>query len=173
MRLFRLVAFHFHDSSQPLPGQRTNPLQHEKFQLPSQGKKLWGGSTGARRESDLGLFFQGRAAAPLKSLLLCSLLLTWIAGLAFAADTKTETTPLQAVLVKTPEEKAKAEAQIPSYPLKTCLVSGDELGGMGDTVNALYGGRLIRFCCKGCIKSFNKNPDQYLPKLESTKKTSP
>ena len=108
----------------------------------------------------------------MKSLLLCSLLIGWTAGLAFATDTKTETTPLQAVLVKTPEEKAKAEAQIPSYPLKTCLVSGDELGGMGDTVNALYGDRLIRFCCKGCIKSFNKNPGQYLPKLESAQKTS-
>ena len=90
----------------------------------------------------------------------------------FATEAKTEVPTQQAVLVKTPEEKARAGALIPSYPLKTCLVSGDALGGMGDTINALYGDRLIRFCCKGCIKSFNKNPGQYLPKLESAQKTS-
>ncbi len=109
----------------------------------------------------------------MKSLLLCSLLLGWAADLALAAEAKTEAPPLQAVLAKTPEDQAKAEAQIASYPLKICLVSGDALGGMGETVNALYGDRLIRFCCKGCIKSFNKNPAQYLPKLESAQKSSP
>lgn len=77
---------------------------------------------------------------------------------------------LQALVAKTPEEKAKAEALIPAYPLKTCLVSGDELGGMGETVNALYGDRLIRFCCKGCVKSFNKNPSKFLPKLDAAVK---
>lgn len=88
------------------------------------------------------------------------------------AEEKKETgqPSLQAFIAKTPEQMAKAEAQIPSYPLKTCLVSGDELGGMGETVNALYGDRLIRFCCKGCVKSFNKNPGKYLPKLDSTPK---
>ena len=109
----------------------------------------------------------------MKLLLLCGLLAAWATSLTCAADAETEASTLQAILAKTPEEKAKAEAQIPSYPLKTCLVSGDELGGMGDTVNALYGDRLIRFCCKGCIKSFNKNPRQYLPKLESAKTNSP
>lgn len=83
-----------------------------------------------------------------------------------AEEKKTESTPLQAVIAKTPEQKAKVEAQLPSYPLKTCLVSGDDLGGMGETVNTLYGDRLVRFCCKGCLRSFNKNPGKYLPKLE-------
>ena len=130
-------------------------------------------SAGAWRKSGLCIFVQGRASAPLKPLLLCGLLVVWATSLIFAADAKNEARVLQAVLVKTPEEKAKAETLIPSYPLKTCLVSGDSLGGMGDTVNALYGDRLIRFCCKGCIKSFNKNPRQYLPKLESAKTNSP
>ena len=87
-----------------------------------------------------------------------------------AQDQKGESAPLQALIVKTPEQKAKAEALIPSYPIKTCLVSGDALGGMGETVDALYGDRLVRFCCKGCVKSFNKNPAQYLPKLETSAK---
>lgn len=80
--------------------------------------------------------------------------------------------PLQAVIAKTPEEKAKVEAQLSSYPLKTCLVSGDELGAMGETINALYGDRLIRFCCKGCLKSFNKNPAKFLPKLDAPAKSA-
>jgi hypothetical protein len=87
-----------------------------------------------------------------------------------AQDQRGESAPLQALIVKTPEQKGKAEALIPSYPIKTCLVSGDALGGMGETVDALYGDRLVRFCCKGCVKSFNKNPAQYLPKLETSAK---
>jgi len=98
-----------------------------------------------------------------------------VLGLATAqAEDKKDPAPaaLQALMAKTPDEKAKVEAQLPSYPLKTCLVSGDDLGGMGETVNTLYGERLIRFCCKGCVKSFNKNPSKYLPKLDSPKKTA-
>ena len=89
-----------------------------------------------------------------------------------AEEKKADSPALQAIIAKTPDEKAKAEAIIPSYPLKTCLVSGDDLGGMGETINALYGDRLIRFCCKGCVKSFNKNPSKYLPKLDALEKSA-
>ena len=98
------------------------------------------------------------------------LLLAILAFSIQAEEKKTESAPLQAVIAKTPEEKAKVEAQMASYPLKTCLVSGDDLGSMGETVNTLYGDRLIRFCCKGCLRSFNKNPGKYLPKLEAPAK---
>jgi hypothetical protein len=75
-----------------------------------------------------------------------------------------------AQIVKTPEDKAKAADLAKSYPLTTCVVSHDGLGGMGETVDTLYEGRLIRFCCKGCVKSFNKNPDKYLKELDAAKK---
>jgi len=78
--------------------------------------------------------------------------------------------PKTAQIVKTPDEKAKAADLAKSYPLTTCAVSHDSLGGMGETVDALYEGRLIRFCCKGCVKSFNKNPDKYLKELDAAKK---
>jgi YHS domain-containing protein len=42
---------------------------------------------------------------------------------------------------------------------------------MGETVDAMYDGRLIRFCCKGCVKSFNKNPEKYLKEIDSAKKS--
>ena len=75
-----------------------------------------------------------------------------------------------AQIVKTPEDKAKAADLAKSYPLTTCVVSHDGLGRMGETVDILYEGRLIRFCCKGCVKSFNKNPDKYLKELDAAKK---
>jgi len=79
--------------------------------------------------------------------------------------------PKSAQIVKTPEDKAKAADLVKSYPLTTCVVSHDSLGGMGETVDALYEGRLIRFCCKGCVKSFNKNPEKYLKEIDSAKKS--
>ena len=62
-------------------------------------------------------------------------------------------------------------AQVPSishaapYPLKVCLVSGNELGSMGDVVTEVYQGRQLRFCCKPCVKKFHANPEKYLAKL--------
>ena len=70
-------------------------------------------------------------------------------------------------MAKTPGEKSKVETLISSYPLQTCFVSGDRLD---DPIDALYGERLLRFCCKGCLRSFNKNPAKYLPKIDSATK---
>jgi len=75
-----------------------------------------------------------------------------------------------AQIVKTPEDKAKAADLAKTYPLTTCPVSGDKLGAMGETIDTLYQGQLIRFCCKGCVKSFNKNPDKYLKAIDAAKK---
>jgi hypothetical protein len=64
--------------------------------------------------------------------------------------------------------KAKAE-----YPLTTCVVSGDELkeGSMGGPVDYIHKeagkpDRLVRFCCKDCVKDFKKNPAKYLKKID-------
>jgi YHS domain-containing protein len=53
-----------------------------------------------------------------------------------------------------------------SYPLETCVVSGGKLGTMGDPVIYDYHGREIRFCCAGCVKPFESDPDKYLKKLD-------
>ena len=52
------------------------------------------------------------------------------------------------------------------YTLKTCVVSGDKLGEMGDPFVYAYKGREIKFCCKGCLKDFNKEPAKYIKKIE-------
>jgi YHS domain-containing protein len=48
-----------------------------------------------------------------------------------------------------------------------CIVSGEELGSMGDPVNYKYNGREITFCCKSCVKQFEANPTGYLARLDS------
>jgi YHS domain-containing protein len=52
------------------------------------------------------------------------------------------------------------------YTLKTCVVSGDKLGEMGDAYVYAYKGREIKFCCKGCLKDFNKEPAKYIKLID-------
>lgn len=60
------------------------------------------------------------------------------------------------------------ENQMPYYPMTTCPVSGDKLGGeMGEPVDYVYGNRLIRFCCKGCKGDLLKDPLAMLEKLDA------
>ncbi len=75
--------------------------------------------------------------------------------------------PLLAVEKPAPVEPAPAKVAKP-YPLDTCVVSGDKLGAdMGDAVVYDHEGREVRFCCKGCIDDFKKDPATYLAKLDA------
>ncbi len=59
-----------------------------------------------------------------------------------------------------------------SYPLDVCVVSGEKLeGDMGGPVDYIHKeegkpDRLVRFCCKSCIKDFKKDPAQFLKKID-------
>lgn len=49
------------------------------------------------------------------------------------------------------------------YPLDTCVVSGDTLGGdMGPPIEFVYQGQEVKFCCPDCKPKFIKNPDKYM-----------
>lgn len=52
------------------------------------------------------------------------------------------------------------------YPLKECIVSGNELGSMGKVVTMVHEGQEVKFCCKPCVKKFTKEPAKYLAKLK-------
>jgi hypothetical protein len=52
-----------------------------------------------------------------------------------------------------------------SYPLNTCVVSGEVLGSMGQPIIIHHEGVEVRLCCKGCVKKFNADPVKYLEKL--------
>jgi hypothetical protein len=62
-------------------------------------------------------------------------------------------------------DKAYADAQRDDYGVSTCVVGGGELGSMGDPYEIVAGTRLVRFCCKGCVPAFKKDPATYLAKL--------
>jgi len=65
-------------------------------------------------------------------------------------------------------EKERAD-----YPLDSCVVSEDKLkGDMGGPIDYVYKqegkpDRLVRFCCKDCIKDFKKNPNKYLSAIDA------
>lgn len=66
-----------------------------------------------------------------------------------------------------------AAADVPAaapYPLTTCVVSGDKLGGMGGPVIIHYHGTEVRLCCHECVATFNENPAKYLAKLKAAQK---
>lgn len=76
-------------------------------------------------------------------------------------------------LVEPIEKDAAWLAKVrPAYPLKVCVVSGEDLGSMGDTLERIYRragqpDRLVRFCCDGCPDDFAKDPAKYLKQLDN------
>lgn len=53
------------------------------------------------------------------------------------------------------------------YTLATCPVSGSALGSMGDPVIKTYEGREVRFCCGGCIESFEADKAKYWKQIDA------
>jgi len=80
---------------------------------------------------------------------------------AFAADSKSADSADAALI---------AEARA-AYPLKTCLVSGEDLGSMGGAVGYVHkvagqSDRVVFFCCGGCTDDFKAEPAKFLAKLD-------
>jgi YHS domain-containing protein len=77
--------------------------------------------------------------------------------------------PLAAMAGDASDTKAaeqKTNSKLKPYTLKTCIVSGDKLGEMGEPYVYEYEGREIKFCCKGCLKDFKKEPAKYVKKIK-------
>lgn len=68
--------------------------------------------------------------------------------------------PLSGLAADKKSEKPKP------YPLKTCVVSDEKLGEMGDAYVFVHDGREIKLCCKACLKDFKKAPAKYIKKIE-------
>jgi hypothetical protein len=68
-------------------------------------------------------------------------------------------------------DKAVIEQQGKRYPLKTCAVSKEALGGdMGKPLDMVVGGRLIRLCCKDCRKDVEQNPSKFIAMVDAARK---
>jgi hypothetical protein len=104
-----------------------------------------------------------------KLTLLLVLLLAGSAPVAFAAPDHSSADKSAAPAAPDAAWLAKAKAE---YPLKTCAVSNEEIGGsMGEGIDYVYQqegkpDRLVRFCCKDCRKDFDKDPAKYLKLID-------
>lgn len=102
------------------------------------------------------------------SSLLLSAALVFAAAPAFAQSAKENKAAPQTET----EVIAKARA---AYPLKTCLVSDESLGSMGDAIPYVHRvagkpDRVVFFCCEGCTDDFKADPAKYLKKLDDAQK---
>lgn len=57
-----------------------------------------------------------------------------------------------------------------SYPLKKCVVSGEELGSMGEPVAYKWGDVEVQFCCSDCVEKFEKEPEKFLAMVRAAGK---
>lgn len=96
--------------------------------------------------------------------LIISLALLAIAG---AASASQEAAPAKEAVptAKTGDAQIIAQ-QLPSYPLDVCPVSHEGLDAMGKPMEYVHEGRLVRFCCKSCLKEFKKDPTPILKQID-------
>ena len=67
-------------------------------------------------------------------------------------------------------DKAAIAAQGKDYPVKTCIVSKEALGGdMGEPVDKVVGGRLIRLCCNECKGDLEKDPAKFIALIDEAR----
>jgi YHS domain-containing protein len=99
----------------------------------------------------------------LKNLALLILAISLVSGsLAALADEPKADAPK----TNAPKTDAKPKPKAKPYILKTCPVSGDKLGEMGEPYVFEYKGREIKLCCKGCLKDFQKSSAKYVKQIE-------
>jgi hypothetical protein len=65
-----------------------------------------------------------------------------------------------------------ADKKAKPYPLKTCIVSGEEINDKGEMKPHAFvvEGQEVKLCCKSCLKDFNKDKAGYLKKIEAEAK---
>jgi len=64
----------------------------------------------------------------------------------------------------------KKDPKVKSYPLTTCVVSGEKLGEGGmKPYTFVHEGQEVKLCCKSCLKDFKKDPAKYLKKIEAAR----
>ena len=68
------------------------------------------------------------------------------------------------------DKSAKSSDKPKPYTLKTCIVSDEKLGEMGDPYVFTHEGREVKLCCKSCLKDFKKDTAKYMKKLDQPAK---
>lgn len=91
-------------------------------------------------------------------ILILSLLLLPLAATAHEGHAHTENT-----------EAAEPAEPAETYPLETCVVSGAKLESMGGPYIHDHEGTEVRFCCRGCLPRFNREPAKFLQMIEDAR----
>ncbi|MGE4618643.1 MAG: hypothetical protein AAEJ04_02405 [Planctomycetota bacterium] len=68
-------------------------------------------------------------------------------------------------------DAAILKAQAKSYPLTTCVISGEDLNSMGKPKDVIVGNTLIKVCCKGCVSKVTADPAKFIEMVQSAKKS--
>lgn len=55
------------------------------------------------------------------------------------------------------------------YPKDVCIVSDNKLGSMGRVITKTHENQEVKFCCKPCVKKFDKDPKKYISNMEKKK----
>ena len=103
-----------------------------------------------------------KTSLPTTALLTAAL---FVASAAFAADGAAKAS-----------KKAAKDSGLPAnYPITTCVVSDEKLGGMGKPFEYVHKeagkpDRVILLCCDGCVDDFKKEPAKYLKILDDAAK---
>ena len=64
-----------------------------------------------------------------------------------------------------------ADAGVPAtYPLKKCVVSGEDLGTMGKAVKVTHEGTDVYLCCKSCTKKFTAEAAKFTAMVKAAEK---
>ncbi|MBK8000432.1 MAG: hypothetical protein IPK15_17365 [Verrucomicrobia bacterium] len=81
-------------------------------------------------------------------------------------------TSLAAGVLSTRAEDNPPERKAKPYPLRTCIVSGEEINDKGEMKPHAFvvEGQEVKLCCKSCLKDFNKDKSRYLKKIEAETK---
>lgn len=70
-------------------------------------------------------------------------------------------------LVSSSPVLAETVSDATTYPLSTCIVSGETLGEHGDVVTREVDGREIRLCCEECVEKLEADQAGYLKALDN------
>ncbi len=65
-----------------------------------------------------------------------------------------------------------AESTPATYPLTTCVISGEALNSMGGPFVFTHEGTEVRLCCEHCKPKFEAKPADYLKKIEAARADS-
>jgi len=102
-----------------------------------------------------------------KRLVLLFAPLALLAGLALAQTPAEKAPQRPADTAQAGSSEARViKFQLPSYPLDTCPISGEKLGSMGEPVNMVVDGHLVRLCCGSCKKGVEKDKAVVIKKIE-------